>query len=477
MKIRKAIKSDSAKDFSNLFFSHILQKFFGFIREPVTSFFFGVTSPFIAYQILRTAANLFSQFTVGNALKANLLPKFTKIYEEHTSVSLIKVFSFSKKSMKLLFFISQLIQSVIIIYIYMYTDINKMVDEVQLFFPGFSISVEHIIISLFIISIILSISICFNFFNMLYLIIIQAKGEFFKYSIATTLNSFIVVLFIIPLSYFFHIIGLVISRLLGIVSLTISYILPMNKKTDGYEVELTKKDINIPILVLGNFANIIIVSSQLVAGTGGSETITYFYYAVFILNAVLTSVIGNVSTILLRKISIGRNDKWIYLSLGVSVMIGLLMCICFYLFSYEIVYFIYMGANNLISLGLDFISWFLGFFNVSSDLDIKGKFGIEQVKHTSRYLYQLSYSFIFIFIATILFQPFFSLSNKKTKKARNDMSLIFLFVVFGGIFILSLLSIDVKIKSLVLIYVSSFVSVILSIYSYYYYLRNHVEKE
>ena len=69
MKIRKAIKSDSAKDFSNLFFSNILQKFFGFIREPVTSFFFGVTSPFIAYQILRTAANLFSQFTVGNFSK------------------------------------------------------------------------------------------------------------------------------------------------------------------------------------------------------------------------------------------------------------------------------------------------------------------------------------------------------------------------------------------------------------------------
>ena len=30
MKIRKVIKSDSAKDFTSLFFSNVLQKFFGF---------------------------------------------------------------------------------------------------------------------------------------------------------------------------------------------------------------------------------------------------------------------------------------------------------------------------------------------------------------------------------------------------------------------------------------------------------------
>ena len=458
MKIRKALKSDSVKDFSSLFFSNVLQKLFGLVREPVTAVFFGTSPLFSAYLILRTAANLFSQFIVGNALRANLLPKFTKIYNSYKSVSLIKVSSFSKRSMIFLFIISQLIQSIIILYIYL--DSNSY-DPISIF--GLSLNP---FVLLFIISVLLSFSICFNFFNMMYLTIMQAQGNFFKYSIATTLNSFISVLFIIPFSIFFNVLGLVISRLLGIIILTSSYILPMNKERNGYEVEMNKKDINISILILGNFANIIIISSQFLAGVGGSsavdKNITYFYYAIFILNAVFTSVISNVSTLLLKKLSLGKDNKWLYYSLGLSVMLGLLMCIILHFFSYEIIYFIYMGADYLISSFLNFVEY-----------PIKSKFGIEQVILTSKYLYELSYSFIFIFIATTLFQPFFSLSNNITIKARNLMSFIFLFVVLAGICILSPFSIDSKTKSLILIYVASFVSVILSLYSYYYYLRKH----
>jgi peptidoglycan biosynthesis protein MviN/MurJ (putative lipid II flippase) len=461
MKIRKAIKSDSAKDFSSLFFSNILQKLFGLVREPVTGYFFGTGFLFTTYLMLRTAANLFSQFTVGNALRANLLPKFTKVYNSYKLVSLGKVSSFSKTSMIFLFIISQLIQSTIILYIYMN---SNSYDYVYILGSSFNPFVLLVIIS-----ILLSLSICFNFFNMIYLIIMQAQGNFFKYSIATTFNSFIAVLFIIPFSIFFNVLGLVISRLLGIITLTVSYILPMNKERDGYEVDMANKDINIPILVLGNFANIIIVSSQFVAGVGGGsgvdKNITYYYYAIFILNAVLTAVISNVSTLLLKKLSIGRNNKWIYYSLGLSIMIGFLMCIVLHFFSYEIIFFIYIGADYIISSLLNFVGY-----------NIDSKFGVEQVLLTSQYLYELSYSFIFLFIATILFQPFFSLSNKKTKKERNLMSFIFLFVVLGGIFILSILSIDVKTKSLILIYASSFVSALLSIYSYYCYLKIHVKK-
>ena len=102
----------------------------------------------------------------------------------------------------------------------------------------------------------------------------------------------------------------------------------------------------------------------------------------------------------------------------------------------------------------------------------RGEFGISDVENTATYLYQLSYSFILIFIATTLFQPFFTLKGNSTRNERNIMSSIFLVVIFGGIFALSFISIDVREKSLILIYSVSFVSVVLSIYSYIVYLRS-----
>ena len=176
MKIRQALRSSSLKDFSSLFFSNILQKIFGLVREPVIAFFFGSSLLYANYLLLRTVADFFSQFTVGNALKANLLPKFTKVFKIHNSISLKKVFSFSKRTMLLLFFLSQLFQFAIILYL----------------------NTEYTLL-LSLISVLLSISICFNFLNTIYLTIMQAEGKFFSFSVATSLNSFLVVFFIYPL--------------------------------------------------------------------------------------------------------------------------------------------------------------------------------------------------------------------------------------------------------------------------------------
>ena len=62
----------------------------------------------------------------------------------------------------------------------------------------------------------------------------------------------------------------------------------MNKKKDGYEIPISRRDLNIPTLILGNFINIIIISSRLVSGSDGGISITYYTYSVFILNALLT---------------------------------------------------------------------------------------------------------------------------------------------------------------------------------------------
>ena len=191
MKFRKAIKSDSAKDFSSLFFSNILQKVFGLIREPIVAFFFGSSLVYANYLLLRTIADFFSQFTVGNALKANLLPKFTKVYQKYKEVSFKKIQAFSRKVMFLLFFVSQIIQFVII----------------------WHLDSDYTIL-LSIVSILLSLSICFNFLNTIYLTIIQAQAKFFTFSIATTINSFLVTALVYPLTLFFNVFGLVISRLI-----------------------------------------------------------------------------------------------------------------------------------------------------------------------------------------------------------------------------------------------------------------------
>ena len=134
---------------------------------------------------------------------------------------------------------------------------------------------------LLIISLMLSVSICFNFLNTIYLTIMQAQPKFFSYSIATTLNSFLVAVFIYPLTLLFSVFGLVLSRLIGILTLTISYVIPMNQKKEGYNVIISKNDLNIPTLILGNFANIIIISSRLISGSDGGISITYYTYGIY----------------------------------------------------------------------------------------------------------------------------------------------------------------------------------------------------
>ena len=412
-------KSKSAKDFSSLFFSNLLQKIFGLVREPVTAYFFGSSLLYANYLLLRTGADLFAQFTAGNALRANLLPKFTKIYSSHQLVSLKEVFSFSNRFMIFLFIVSQFLQGAIIFYI----DSNHS-------------------LLLFSLSLLLSLSICFNFFNTMYLTIMQSRGKFLKYSIATTLNSFIVAIFIYPLTLFFGLIGLVFSRLLGIMVLMFSYVLPMNKETDGYEVKLTNRDLNLPTLILGNFSNIIIISSRFVSGIDGSNNITYFTYSVFILNALLTSVISNISTLLLRRMSIKEDKLALYYSVGISLFVGLVLV-----------------------LGLEFVG-----YELIKLVFFRGEFTLLDVEETTSFIQRLSYSFILMFISTTLFQPFFSLPSERIRKEKSWMSAIFLSVIFGGmIFLFFSSSLDVQDRSLILIYTASIVSVILSLYSYMIY--------
>ena len=420
MRLNIFLNSQLLKDFSNLFFGNILQKGLGLIRELVIAFFLGSSILYANFLLLRVVADFFSQLTAGNALKANLLPKFTKFYEKSNEISLTEVFRFSQKSSIYLFLISQVVQTVVIFYLNL---------ESNLLFFG--------------VSIVLSFSICFNFINTIFLTIFQARGLFLKSSYASVTNSFVFTLIVYPLISFSSVIGLAISRLVGILSLYFAFIKPLRKENSGFAARLNRSDFNLPTLILGNFANIIIISSRFAAGADGSIDITFFMYAVVLLNALLTAVIGNVSTILLRKITIKKSTILMMYSLLISICIGLLMVLALYFYSTEIVKFVYL----------------------------RGAFNISDVEQTASYLYELSFAFLLLFVSTILFQPFLTLSIERTKNIRLAMVIFFLLsIVFAIVFSEFNLHTSRE-SSFLLMYISSVVSLILSIYSYFKYIQ------
>ena len=189
-------------------------------------------------------------------MRANLLPRVTKIIDKYEKISLHNTDQSLRPIIFWIFLIMQIIQTFVILY---------LDSEYSIY--------------LFIISFLLSVIVCFNFYTSIYLTILQAQGRFLRYSIATTLNEFFMTLFIYPFLLLFNVLGFVFSRVIGHLSVIYFYIVPIKKQNNGYKLILTKNDFNIPTLILGNFANIIILTSRFVSGSDGSSSITYFTYS------------------------------------------------------------------------------------------------------------------------------------------------------------------------------------------------------
>jgi len=130
-------------------------------------------------------------------------------------------------------------------------------------------------------------------------------------------------------------------------------------------------------------------------------------------------------------------------SLFISIFVGLLMVLALYFYSTDIVKFVYL----------------------------RGAFNISDVEQTSSYLYELSFAFLLLFLSTILFQPFLSLSIEKTKNIRLGMVIFFLLSIVFAIVFSNFNLYTSKEGSFLLMYISSAVSVILSIYSYFKYIQ------
>ena len=153
MSFKSILLSKSSLDFVYLFCSNLVKKGFGFIREIILASIFGSSILYANFLLLKTVSELFSDLTQGSAMQASLLSKFSKLYSNNNDVSLANIFNFSKNMMLCLFFLSQLIQIPIIFYI----------------------DPEHFWIFI-LLSILLGLVLSMNFYNAIFLVIMQGKG-------------------------------------------------------------------------------------------------------------------------------------------------------------------------------------------------------------------------------------------------------------------------------------------------------------
>tara|TARA_B110000444_G_scaffold255301_1_gene289397 strand:- start:1075 stop:2349 length:1275 start_codon:yes stop_codon:yes gene_type:complete len=417
----KSFLSKSLKDFSFLFSSNILKKILGFFRELVLAFLFGSSLIYASYLILKTITDFFSQFTFGNALQANLIPRFTKLFKDNTLLNLVDVKKFSNKILLLIFLISLIIQFLII---------------------SFIIKDYYLILSF--IAVILSSILAANFYNSLFLSIIQAKGDFKKFSISTTLNICISTILVYPLSFLFDIIGIAISRLVGVISLSYIYIKPLTRPNTGLLVNLSIKDFQFSVIFLSNISLFILLLARFIIGLDASNQITFFNYSFILLNILLTSIVFNINTVFLRKLSLVKSLLPLLYSFLITLIISILLYVTVSKYSVIIVDFVYN----------------------------RGAFNNSDVISTASFLLELTPGYIILMFVSIFFQPFFSLGLDKITNISNRFCIVFLMTMICVLSYIFLNNIDLKNASIFFVNSLSICALILSILSLIYYVRH-----
>ena len=421
MFIRSVFFSKSGLDFIYMFLSNIVMKGFGFVREIILAYIFGTSLLYSFYILLRTSVDILSQFTFGNALQANILPKLSNHFEQYKQVSYNNLFKFTKRSIVYIFCFSQIIQLFII---------WKLDSEYTY--------------QLLCVSILLGVLIIVNFCNSIFLTVLQAEGRFKEYSLASTLNLFVSTILLYPIAFSLNVIGVVISRIIGVLVLAKQYVLPILKRKESNEADISLKDFSLSVLLLGNLPNIILLSSRFVAGTDGDNNIAYFNYAIVLLNVLLTAIIANINTLMLRKLSINKEIKWLFYSLFIACGCGILL---------------YLFSNNY---SIPFVEL----------LYHRGAFTTFDVEQTASYFQQMSLAIIILLISSVLTQPYFILDIKLRKRYSKFLSFSILLS-----FLLVLMSFyfndwNAKERSLIILYVMSFISLFLSIFTCIKYFKH-----
>ena len=420
MSITSMFFSKSVLDFIYMFGSNIVKKGFGFVREIILASVFGSSLFYANFLFLKTVSDLFSELSQGSALQASLLSKFSKLYTANDHVSLVQTFKFSQKIMFSLFILSQLIQIPIVFYMdsdYFWT--------------------------LIVLSLLLGVILSVNFYNAIFLVVMQGKGQFKRHSISTTIDIFISTLVLYPFSLLLGVVGIAVSRLSGLLTLFYGFLFPMFYENKGKRVDFGIKDFNISLLLLGNLSNIIILISRFIAGLDEGNNITFFNYSVVLLNVVLTAVILNLNTIVLRKFSVKKETKLIVFSSFSAFVLGIFLVFVINVYGFDIIQFIFQ----------------------------RGAFSLDDTIATLAYAKDLSYSFILIFIASALFQPFFTLPQQYLENESKKLTIPFLISIALMIFLFQIFPSNAKVESLISMYSLSGVYLMVSLYSYIKYYR------
>jgi hypothetical protein len=218
----------------------------------------------------------------------------------------------------------------------------------------------------------------------------------------------------------------------------------MFSEQKGKDVEFGIKDFNISLLFLGNFANIIILLSRFIAGLDEGNNITFFNYSVVLLNVLLTAIILNLNTIVLRRLSIKKEIRLIFFSGFSALLLGLGLVFVINAYGFEIIQFIFQ----------------------------RGAFTLDDTLSTVAYAKELSYSFVLIFMASALFQPFFTLPQDYLKIASKNLAIPFLISI--GLIIVSFQFYpnSARIQSLIMMYSLSAVYFMVSLSSCFKYYRH-----
>jgi len=421
MFFKRILAIKSILDFSYLFLSNIAIKGFGFIREIILAYLFGTSLIYSFYLLLKTAADFMSQFTFGNALQSNILPKLSKYFERHDKVSYNKLFSFTKSTFFTIFITSQIIQSIII----------------------WGLDTEYTF-QLIIVSLLLSLLIILNFFNSIFMTVLQAEGNFKEYSLGSTLNLFASTLVLYPLALFFDIFGVVISRVVGVLALIKKYIAPVLQREKANEITINIKDFSLSVLLLGNLPSLILLSSRFVAGTDGDNNIAYFNYSIVLLNVILTAVIANLNTIMLRKLSVSKDLKSLFLSLLIAFAFGLGL---------------YLLSSNYSDYIIELLYQ-------------RGAFTVMDVFYTASYFKQMSLAIVILLISSVLSQPYFTLDMAVRHKYSKYLSGTILLSFSLTLVLLYLNDWDARYRSLIMLYAMSFFSLGISIFTCFKYFKH-----
>ena len=404
-----------------MFFSNILKNIFGFIREIILAYIFGSSLIFAFYILLKTAVDFLSQFTFGNALEANLLPKLSSHFIKYRNVSYNNLFVFTRKVSIYIFVISLIIQICIILQL--------------------KSSYTYILL---LVSIILSFLMSMNFFNSVFLTVLKSEGKFKKYSISTAISLFYSIVFLYPLAIIINVLGVAVSRLIGVLFLTMRYVQPILKRKISNEINISRKDFSISVLLLANLPSMILLLSRFISGTDGDNNIAYFNYAIVFLNVVFTAIILNINSLMLRKMSISKNLNWFFY----SVLFGFLCGISIFLF-----------AQNYSILFIELIYF-------------RGAFTYDDIFKTAVYFKNMSGAIVILILSSIISQPYFTLDFSIRKKFSKNILFGILFSFIIILLILFLNDWTAFKRSLIILYFMSFINLIFSVYSFIKYYNN-----